>query len=65
MSIKCCLSNCNIDEFTIYYKGKEVFYIRFIYRREYMSQVFKQDLTDNSVRTVIDINLGEYASGTR
>ena len=30
-----------------------------------MSQVFKQDLTDNSVRTVIDINLGEYASGTR
>lgn len=30
-----------------------------------MSQVFKQDLTDNSVRTVIDINLGEYALGTR
>ena len=30
-----------------------------------MSQVFKQDLTDNSVRTVIDINLREYASGTR
>ena len=30
-----------------------------------MSQVFKQDLTDNSVRTVLDINLGEYASGTR
>ena len=30
-----------------------------------MSQVFKQDLTDNSVRTVIDINLGEYASVTR
>lgn len=30
-----------------------------------MSQVFKQALTDNSVRTVIDINLGEYASVTR
>lgn len=50
MYIKCCLSNCNIDEFTIYYKVKEVFYIRFIYRSEYMSQVFKQDLTDDSVR---------------
>ena len=49
----------------IYYKGGSYVSLYVLILGETMSQVFKQDLTDNSVRTVIDINLGEYASGTR
>ena len=59
------LNDCYTYKPLIYYKGGSFVSIYILMLGETVSQVFKQDLTDNSVRTVIDINLGEYASGTR
>ena len=59
------INDCYTYKPLIYYKGGSYVSLYVLILGETMSQVFKQDLTDNSVRTVIDINLGEYASGTR
>ena len=59
------LNDCYTYKPLIYYKGRSYVSLYVLILGETMSQVFKQDLTDNSVCTVIDINLGEYASGTR
>ena len=59
------LNDCYTYKPLIYYKGRSYVSLYVLILGETMSQVFKQDLTDNSVRTVIDINLGEYASVTR
>ena len=59
------LNDCYTYKPLIYYKGGSYVSLYVLILGETMSQVFKQALTDNSVRTVIDINLGEYASVTR